>query len=273
MSAATSILVEPVAAAMRQAAQTAILPRYRRLSAHEIEEKSAGEVVTDADREAEAILTPVLQALLPGSRVVGEEAAAVNPGLLRGLDEGLVWLVDPLDGTSNFVSGEGPFAIMVGLLENGQTSACWILDPQTGTEYQARKGFGATRNSRTMDRAPRGSVVEHPSELNGAILTRFFTPDVRGRVERGRHLLGKTTSGMLCAGAEYPAIALGEQDFALFWRTLPWDHAPGALLVTEVGGHVARPDGGAYSPGDGKSGLLIARSVASWEQVHKTLLA
>jgi fructose-1,6-bisphosphatase/inositol monophosphatase family enzyme len=266
-------MFEAVAAAMRQAAQTAILPRYRRLSAHEIAEKSPGEVVTDADREAEAILTPVLQALLPGSRVVGEEAAAANPQLLHGLDEGLIWLVDPLDGTSNFVSGEGPFAIMVGLLKNGQTSACWILDPQTGTEYQARKGFGANRNGRPMDRASRGSVVEHPSELHGAILTRFLPPDVRGRVERGRGLLGETTSGMLCAGAEYPAIALGEQDFALFWRTLPWDHAPGALLVMEAGGHVARPDGSAYHPGDGQSGLLAAHSLACWAEVYKALLA
>jgi fructose-1,6-bisphosphatase/inositol monophosphatase family enzyme len=266
-------LLDPVAAAMRQAAETAILPRYRRLSAHEIVEKSPGEVVTDADREAETILTPVLQALLPGSRVVGEEAAAANPELLRGLEEGLVWLVDPLDGTSNFVSGQGSFAVMVGLLENGQTSACWILDPQTGTEYQARKGLGATRNGRRMVRASRGSVAEQPSELRGAILTRFLPPDVRCRVERGRHLLGETTNGLLCAGAEYPAIALGAQDFALFWRTLPWDHAPGALLVTETGGHVARPDGSAYLPGDGKSGLLAARNRACWDEVHKALLA
>ncbi len=266
-------LLEPVAAAMRHAAQLAILPRYRRLDRHEIEEKSAGELVTQADREAEAILTPILQALVPGSRVVGEEAAAAHPEILHGLDDGLVWLVDPVDGTSNFVSGEGPFGVMVGLLERGQTSACWILDPVTGSEYRARKGFGATHNGRSIERSAPRSTAVHARDLHGAILTRFLPADIRSRVEQGRHRLGETTSGMLCAGAEYPAIASGEQDFALFWRTLPWDHAPGALLVTEAGGHVARPDGSVYVPGDGKSGLLVAGNAAVWDEVHKALLA
>lgn len=266
-------LVDPVAAAMRRAAATAILPRYRRLHSREVEDKSTGEVVTHADREAEAILTPILRSLIEGARVVGEEAAAANPELLRGLDDGLVWLVDPLDGTSNFVAGKGAFAVMVALLEHGETSACWILDPLDGTEFVARKGFGATRNGQPIRKPARASEAARASNVRGAILSRFLPADVRSRVEQGRFLLGEATDGMLCAGAEYPAIALGRQDFALFWRTLPWDHAPGALFVMETGGHVARPDGSAYRPGDGKSGLLAARSYACWAEVHKTLLA
>jgi fructose-1,6-bisphosphatase/inositol monophosphatase family enzyme len=266
-------LIAPVAAAMRHAAETAILPRYRRLTAHEVEEKSAGEVVTQADRDAEAILTPVLRSLVEGSRVVGEEAAASQPELLQGLDSGIVWLVDPLDGTSNFVSGNGPFAVMVALLERGQTRASWILDPLSGTEYFAGPDMGARMNGQRLAPSHIDGANRPASELRGAILTRFLPLDVRPRVEQGRKRIGATTNGTLCAGAEYPAIALGRQDFTLFWRTLPWDHAPGALLVTETGGHVARPDGSPYVPGDGKSGLLAARSAACWHEVHRAILA
>lgn len=264
-------LIDPVAAAMRQASETAILPRYRHLGVHEIEEKSAGEVVTQADRESEAILTPILRSLVEGARVVGEEAAEANPELLRGLDEGLVWLVDPLDGTGNFANGSGAFAVMVGLMEHGQTRACWILDPLTGWEFFAGKGLGATKNGQQIKKSAPNDEVVRASDMRGAILSRFLPADIRSRVEQGRKLL-HATSGMFCAGAEYPAIALGQQDFALFWRTLPWDHAPGALFLSEAGGHVARPDGGAYLPSDGRSGLLAARSQVIWTEVHKALL-
>src|SRR5919106_4920939 len=97
---------------MREAAANAILPRFRRLQHHEIEEKTPGELVTAADREAERILSAGLSALLPGSLVIGEEAAAADPALISRLaDGGDIWLVDPLDGTANFAAGREPFAV------------------------------------------------------------------------------------------------------------------------------------------------------------------
>ena len=75
----------------------------------QINEKTPGDLVTIADHEAEARLTEALAGLIPGSRVVGEEAVSVDPGLLDGLDQGCVWLVDPLDGTGNFVAGSPHF--------------------------------------------------------------------------------------------------------------------------------------------------------------------
>jgi fructose-1,6-bisphosphatase/inositol monophosphatase family enzyme len=162
---------------------------------------------------------------------------------------------------------------MTGLLMDGQTIACWILDPVTGAEFVARKGLGASHNGQEIKKPESIEEVVRASDMRGAILSRFLAPKLRSRVDQGRKLLGRATSGMLCAGAEYPAIALGQQDFALFWRTLPWDHAPGTLLVTEAGGHVARPDGDVYRPSDGKSGLLAARSYSCWTEVHKALLA
>src|SRR5687768_3745093 len=105
---------------LQSAADTAILPRFRKLAAGEVVEKAKDEVVTIADREAELLIEPQLSKLLPGSRVVGEEACAAEPHLLERLDDGDVWLVDPLDGTANFVAGRPVFASMVALLRDGE---------------------------------------------------------------------------------------------------------------------------------------------------------
>jgi len=79
--------------------------------------------------------------------------------------------------------------------------------------------------------------------------------------------------GLRCAGHEYPSIAQGRQNFVLFWRTEPWDHAPGALFMSEAGAHVARPDGSPYRPLDGGQGLLVADNQANWNAVAQLLLA
>lgn len=269
MSVDRSLLWAGVAAAMRDAAATAIMPRFRRLGPDEVIEKSPGELVSSADREAERLIAPLLTALLPGSRVIGEEAVANDPGLLDGLGGGVAWLVDPLDGTANFIAGEERFAVMVALLVDGRTEASWMLDPCRDLMAHAWRGQGAflgDHRLRGSDEAP------PPRAMRGAALTRFLPPTIRTSVERARPGLAALLPGMRCSGLEYPAIATGEQDFVLFWRTLPWDHAPGALLVQEAGGRAARPDGTPYDPTDSRAGLLVARSDRVWELARTMLL-
>lgn len=80
-------------------------------------------------------------------------------------------------------------------------------------------------------------------------------------------------TGSCCAGVDSPRLALGERDFVLYHRTLPWDHAPGALLLEEEsGGHVRRPDGTRYRPGDTTTGLLAAADAVAWSRVRSVLL-
>ena len=74
-----------------------------------------------------------------------------------------------------------------------------------------------------------------------------------------------------CAGEQYPRVALGQNDVALFWHALPWDHAPGALWLTEAGGRVARLDGRAYRITDRSTGLLAAATPALWEEARAVL--
>ncbi len=109
---------EKVAEHIRETAQAEILPRFRLLRREDIREKGPGDFVTLADLEAERQLTLRLGALLPGSVVLGEEAAAQDRGrfaLLAG--EAPVWVIDPVDGTANFARGQPGFAVIVALIE------------------------------------------------------------------------------------------------------------------------------------------------------------
>src|SRR4051812_45595926 len=103
-------MIATVEALMREVAAAVILPRFRHLTESEVSYKGPADLVTIADQEAEALLTARLPDLMPGSRVVGEEAASANPALIATAGEpGYVWVIDPVDGTANFASGQEPF--------------------------------------------------------------------------------------------------------------------------------------------------------------------
>jgi fructose-1,6-bisphosphatase/inositol monophosphatase family enzyme len=259
------MIVDEVASLLRQVSAEVILPRFQRLEAAEVFEKAPGDIVTAADRESETLITAALLKLRPGSRVVGEEACAADRELLRGLDEGTVWLVDPLDGTGNFAAGRRPFSVMVALAIEGEAVVSWMLDPVSGEMCVAERGSGATIGNARV-------ITDEPdfSQLKGAILGKFMPADVRERVEASALGLA-SLPGMLCAGAEYPAVAKGERDFAVFWRTLPWDHAPGTLFLEEAGGVVRRPNGQPFKVGSDEFGLVLARTPATMEALRRRL--
>src|SRR5690242_20515707 len=103
-----------VARLIAETAAAEIMPRFEKLERHEIQEKRPGDLVTVADLAAERRLSLVLQDLLPGSRIVGEEAVAADPCVLAALAEAdPVWLIDPIDGTGNFAAGKPIFAVIV----------------------------------------------------------------------------------------------------------------------------------------------------------------
>lgn len=261
---------EAVPALLRQAADEAILPVFGMREAYP-EEKSPGDWVTTADLAAEAMLAPRLAALVPGSVVVGEEAAFADPSVLDHLSTDVdTWLLDPLDGTSNFAAGERPFAVMAALLRRGETVAAWILDPLTGRLAAAERGGGAWLDGQRL-RVGAGSTVA--GAMRGAVLRRFLPAEFASHVAAVEPLFADSNAGSRCAGHDYPAIVTGELHFALFWRTLPWDHIPGALFVSEAGGVAARLDGSAYvAAGHAQTGLLVARNPDVWTRVRDLLV-
>jgi fructose-1,6-bisphosphatase/inositol monophosphatase family enzyme len=264
-----SALLDEVEDVMRAVATQVIVPRFRALAEHEVEDKGEGQLVTVADREAEQLLSEALNDLLPDARVVGEEQTARQPGLLEQLDHGYVWLIDPLDGTGNFVEGNPCFAVMIALLSRGETVAAWMLDPLSDVMSRAERGAGAWFGSQRVHTRDDSPGAE---QLRGAVLNKYMPRALREYVEDRLPRISEALPGTRCAGAEYPAIATGQQDFAVFWRTLPWDHAPGALFLTEAGGVAARFDGAPYRVAEERAGLLVARNRAVWDEAQRALL-
>ncbi|MFF2848994.1 inositol monophosphatase family protein [Streptomyces sp. NPDC058001] len=227
--------------AVRKAAAVEVMPRFRQLAAHEIVEKNGPhDLVTVADRLAEEHLTASLTALLPGSVVVGEEAVHADPATTDALSgDTPVWIVDPVDGTRQFVHGDPGFCTLVALAFQGQVHASWTYAPALEEMAVAVRGEGAVLNGRALIAgAPAPDAVldvatSHPD---------FTTPDEK------RALLGLWAEGVLprpcgSAGLEYLAIAKGELDAVAFSWENSWDHAAGLLLVGEAGGTHATLDG------------------------------
>lgn len=247
---------------MRAAADAEILPRWRSLAAHEIRSKAdEWDLVTDADVNAERLLTASLRELID-IPVVGEEATAANPALVDtvGLD-GACWVVDPVDGTRNFVKGLETFACMVALVVDGRTEGAWITYPSTGREIHAIAGEGAFLDGEPV-MAP---VPAKPDSLRGAIGARLHLGDGSKVIERAA-ALGPATPIRYCAGWDYLDVVTGQTDYVSFSRSLPWDHAPGALICIEAGLDSRRHDGSEYLPGDGRDGILTAHP-SVWQRV------
>lgn len=259
-------LTDQVTALMRQVAADIIMPRYRNLAQHEVAEKSAGEHVTIADQESELRLSEGLASILPDAGIVGEEACDDDPCLIGKLASGLNWLIDPIDGTSNFASGTGPFGVMIALVSDGDTQMSWILDPVSGRLCHAERGKGATLNGARVSARESGA----PLPIAGLSLL-FVDPDKRQALKDRAEGKLQMVDIPRCAAEQYPRIVLGQNDVAFFERTLAWDHAAGVLFTIEAGGHVARPDGSAYRPDQTSKGMLAAASVRMWDKAADAL--
>ena len=270
MTSPTS-LTSRVSELIREVAAAEIVPRFRRLSAGDIQAKGPGDLVTTADRMAELALAPRLLDLLPGSVVVGEEAVHGDPGLLRHLADGRpdqnVWLVDPVDGTERFARGDADFGTLVALCRGGRARVGWIWLPIAEVLLVAEEGSGVCIDGQA-------AVVQPPPAppgLRGMVASRFVPDPIRRRVEEHGPALGRI-GGWKCAAVDYIELVRGELDFLLYHQAHPWDHAPGALAVREAGGVARRYDGADFVDAEVGDGLLVAASAGLWDDLAARLL-
>ncbi len=232
---------------LQDVAAEVINPRFRSLDSDDVHEKNPGDLVTVADHEAEVLITAALTRAYPEALVLGEEATAADETLLqRYAAASHAFTVDPVDGTKNFVHGSPDHAVMVAELRDGTVVRSWIWQPQHERAYVAELGSGAYCNGRRLT---------CPSPAAPA----------RGATSR-RSWVGRTPAGLrpldlswVSCGIDFPHLVEGDTDYLLYAATKPWDHAPGALLVTEAGGTARTLHGGSYDPRhQSRDGLLAA---------------
>jgi fructose-1,6-bisphosphatase/inositol monophosphatase family enzyme len=261
-------------AMLRDAARSEIMPRFRHLASDAVRAKTGPlDLVTEADEAAERHISASLHRRFPGSVVIGEEATAANPGLLEGLiGAELAFVVDPVDGTSNFAAGLPLFAVMAAAIEHGEVVGAVIHDPVGDDSAFALAGQGAWIASPDGRRQALGVAAPAAvSEMAGTITWRYMPADLKATV---CHNLPRVAAAWdyRCAGHEYRLLAAGHCHFLVFHRLMPWDHAPGWLLHREAGGYAARFDGSPYRPTATGGGLIAAPDEASWRALRAALL-
>ncbi len=273
----TRTQVDAVMAVMRTTAAEEIVPRFQRLSREDVSTKSGPEdLVTIADIESERRLSAALTELIPGSVVVGEEGCEADPGRLRALaGEAPVWLIDPVDGTNNFVKGKPCFAVIVAFCSGGRTRAGWILDPLSGALVWAGDGRGAwlwTPGEPPVRLTLRASG-KPVSEMSGSLGWKL----ARRLRERGDGSIAGAPARIVrlgCTGREYMDLATGRLDFVQYTRLKPWDHAAGLLIHAEAGGWSRLvEDGGPYRPEPRihPGTILAAPDEAGWQALKSRL--
>jgi myo-inositol-1(or 4)-monophosphatase len=227
-----------VKVAERAAARAAAFIRAaRRPRAEEWTEKGRHDFVTEVDRAAEALIAEALTRDVPGSRVVGEELTSQ----LAASGE-VVWIVDPLDGTTNYLHAYPQYAVSIGCAVRGALCVGVVHDVARDVVYHAATGGGAWLGD---ERLAVSSVAESKRALVGTGFP-FKDEGLLDAYLRQFAAVTNATSGIRRAGAaalDLADVAAGRLD--AFWELslAPWDVAAGVVLVREAGGRVTRLDG------------------------------
>ncbi|APH54405.1 Inositol monophosphatase and related sulfite synthesis enzyme [Granulibacter bethesdensis] len=274
MTRLTVAQIETVAGILAEASVREIMPRFRRLSEESVRMKTGPlDLVTDADEAAEQWITQALLQQFPSALVVGEEAATKTPSLLDALgDADLAFVVDPVDGTSNFAAGLTLFGCMAAVLSRGEIIATIIHDPVGCDTAFALRGEGAWISFPDGMRQDLRVAASVPvAAMTGAASWRFLAEPLRSSVCEGMAQVAQSFD-FRCAAHEYRMLAGGYCHFLLFNRLMPWDHAPGVLLHQEAGGYSAQFDGRPYSPLRHGGGLLCTPDAESWHLLAQALL-
>lgn len=224
-----------------------------RVTVAEWTEKGAADFVTHVDRAAEAAIVQRIRHRFPTHRVLAEEAEserAAGSGVSISSDAGWQWIVDPLDGTTNYLHGYPVYAVSIGVAHAGRLRAAVVLNSASGEEWTACEGGGAYRNGSAI----RVSGIDR---LAHALIGTGFPfkalqllPEYASQFDA----VLRASSGVRRAGSaalDLCHVACGWFDG--FWELslAPWDVAAGALIVREAGGLVTRLDGASDVLGHG----------------------
>jgi len=216
---------------IREAAKTELLPRFRHVAQ---QLKGDGSIVTESDLAMQQRMLDALQQLWPQTPLLGEEMSAdEQQRLLENSEEGL-WLLDPLDGTSNYAAGIPYFCVSLALMRNGEVELAIIYDPLRDETFSAEKGKGAWLNGEPLHAPasvrplPQGIALIDLKRLSAELAARVVTdPPYSSQRNLG--------SGAL----DWCYVATGRVDVYLHGGQKLWDYAAGQLILSEAGGHAS----------------------------------
>ncbi len=232
-----SSLVDTASLAARAGGEV-LMANWRNLPHGSVEEKKKNDFVTFADRESETRIVAAIRARYPNDAFLGEEGGAhggVNPG-------SRTWIIDPLDGTSNFVSGFPFWCVSIAAREGTELVAAVIWDPLRDEMYTAERGGGAWRNRTRL-------AVTGRESLDGAFVATGFPFRNREKIDsylalfRAVFVRARAIRRAGSAALDLAYVAAGVFDAFFEFRLAPWDIAAGALLIQEAGGIVTDFDG------------------------------
>lgn len=231
-----SALLNVMTAAAQKAARRMVRD-FGEVENLQVSKKGPADFVSIADKKAEEVLVKELQKARPGFGFILEEN-----GTIEGSDTSNTWIIDPLDGTTNFLHGIPHFAISIALMRDNDLFAGVIYNPVTDELYWAEKGQGAFLNGRRL----RVSGRAHMAEGLFATGVPFLGMDKDARFLERLESVMKVSSGIRRFGSaalDLAYVAAGRYDG--FWECglQPWDMAAGIVLVREAGGFVSDIDG------------------------------
>lgn len=208
------------------------LQHLQKVGVEAIEEKTANQLVSFVDKTSEEMLVNGLKALLPESTIIGEESAPDNRVLSRE-----TWIIDPLDGTTNYLHGLPVFSISVALFVDGQPELAVVECPALKESFTAARGNGAHLNGESIQ-------VADNALLKNSLIATGFPYYTFGKMPEYLELLGvfmRSTQGLRRMGSaaiDLAYVACGRFDAFFEMNLSPWDIAAGILLVREAGGQV-----------------------------------
>ncbi|WP_448872086.1 inositol monophosphatase family protein [Desulfobulbus propionicus] len=227
---------------------------------HDIRMKGTINLVTETDLASEALILETLAQKTPAVPIMAEESTQ-SMGVRS---QPLYWVVDPLDGTTNFAHGVPHFAVSIALLENGRPKVGAIYHPMLDELYCASIGGGAWLNDR------RATVTQTNELINGLVATGFpydidqTLPKVIRQLERVLPVV-RDIRRAGAAALDLAYVACGRLDGFYEINLQPWDTAAGWLLVEEAGGQLSNFNGGPYSP-------FVPQILATNGRLHAALL-
>jgi myo-inositol-1(or 4)-monophosphatase len=233
-------MIRVASAAARKAGEV-IAHAFRDIDLIKVEKKAPTDFVTAVDRAVEKILIDEIKERFPDHKFLGEES-----GVSGNPEAEVEWIIDPLDGTTNFVRGIPQFAISIGCRVNGRLEHGLILDPIRDDEFSASRGQGARLNGKRIR-------VSDTKYLEGALLATGIPfgantlPHIEAYLKCTGDLLQQNTSGIRRLGAaslDLAYLAAGRFDGFYEIDLKPWDIAAGILIVREAGGLVSDLAGG-----------------------------